>query len=328
MVQERIDLRSLPSAGKRTEQHPEKSPQPLYLCGPTASGKSSIALSLAHALNGEIVNGDSLQLYRGIETITASPSKKDRDLIPHHLYGIADPCDTLNAGQYREMALPVLEDIRRRGKLAIVVGGSGLYLKFLTHGPDDLPPTAATLRAELETLSLHELNSRLRKVDPDAAASIDRDNARYVQRALEISLTSGQPASQLRSSFRVPNGSLRGLLLSWAPSELDLRIRKRTAEMLEGNAERELASLSSLGSAISRAIGVPQIRRLIDGAIDRDACLEEIVLATRQYAKRQRTWFRREQWLTSIPGSCQSAEIIATAQRILSDGRAETSSIS
>ena len=95
--------------------------------------------SLAHALNGEIVNGDALQLYRGIETITASPSKKDRDLIPHHLYGIADPCDTLNAGQYREMALPVLEDIRRRGKLAIVVGGSGLYLKFLTHGPDDLP---------------------------------------------------------------------------------------------------------------------------------------------------------------------------------------------
>ena len=293
--------------------------QPLYICGPTASGKSSHALTLARELDGEIVNGDALQLYRGIETITASPSEEDRLLAAHHLYGIADPSEILNAGQYRTMALPVIESISARGKLPIIVGGSGLYLKFLTHGPGNIPATAPGLRAQLETLSLDELNARLLEVDPVTAANIDHKNPRYVQRALEISLSGGHPASARRSSFQAPQDALRGFLLTWDPSDLDQRIRRRTSEMLGRNAVEELAALPAPGPAVSRAIGVPQIQRLLDGAIDRSTCEEEIVIATRQYAKRQRTWFRREGWLTSIPGGCSSREIIAAAHKLLTD---------
>ena len=253
--------------------------QPLYICGPTASGKSSHALTLAREFNGEIVNGDALQLYRGIETITASPSEEDRLLAVHHLYGIADPSETLNAGQYRTMALPVIESIRARGKLPIIVGGSGLYLKFLTHGPGNIPAPALGLRAQLETLSLDELNARLLEVDPVTAANIDHNNPRYVQRALEISLSGGDPASVRRSSFQAQRDALRGILLTWDPSDLDQRIRRRTSEMLGRNAAEELAALPTPGPAVSRAIGVPQIQRFLDGAIDRSTCEEEIVNA-------------------------------------------------
>ena len=293
------------------------SSQPLYICGPTASGKSSHALTLARELEGEIVNGDALQLYRGIETITASPSKEDRLLVAHHLYGVAEPSEVLNAAQYREMALPILEGISARGKLPIVVGGSGLYLKFLTHGPDDMPATAPGLRSQLEALPLEELNARLLEIDPVTAAKIDRHNPRYVQRALEISLSSGHPASEQRSSFQISHDALRGLLLSWDPADLDHRIRRRTSEMLRLNAQDELTALSSPGPAVSRAIGVPQIQRLLDGSIDRATCEEQIVIATRQYAKRQRTWFRKEEWLTSIPGNCSSHEIVTAARKLL-----------
>jgi len=265
------------------------------------------------------VNGDALQLYRGIETITASPRKEDRLLIAHHLYGVADPSETFTAGRYRTMALPVIESIRAKGKLPIIVGGSGLYLKFLTHGPDDIPATAPGLRAQLEKLSLEELNERLLEVDPDTAANIDRKNPRYLQRALEISLSGSHPASAKRSSFQAKRNNLRGLLLTWDPSDLNQRIRKRTSEMLKNNAAQELAALSSPGPAVSRAIGVPQIQRLLDGSIDRNTCEEEIVIATRQYAKRQRSWFRRESWLTSINGNCPSSEIITAAHNLLQD---------
>ncbi len=215
------------------------------------------------------------------------------------------------------MALPVIESIRARGKLPIIVGGSGLYLKFLTHGPGNIPAPALGLRAQLETLSLDELNARLLEVDPVTAANIDHNNPRYVKRALEISLSGGDPASVRRSSFQAQRDALRGILLTWDPSDLDQRIRRRTSEMLGRNAAEELAALPAPGPAVSRAIGVPQIQRLLDGAIDRSTCEEEIVIATRQYAKRQRTWFRREGWLTSIPGGCSSREIIAAAYKLL-----------
>lgn len=217
------------------------------------------------------------------------------------------------------MALPLIESIRARGKLPIIVGGSGLYLKFLTHGPDDIPDTTPGLRVQLEKLSLEELNARLLEIDPVTAANIDRKNPRYVQRALEISLSGSHPASARRSSFQAKRDNLRGLLLTWDPSDLDQRIRKRTSEMLEHNAARELAALTSPGPAVSRAIGVPQIQRLLDGSIDRNTCEEEIVIATRQYAKRQRSWFRRESWLTSIHGNCSSSEFITAAHKLLLD---------
>ncbi|HJM63830.1 MAG: tRNA (adenosine(37)-N6)-dimethylallyltransferase MiaA [Roseibacillus sp.] len=293
---------------------------PLYLCGPTASGKSSHALALARSLNGEIVNADALQLYRGLEIITAAPCEEERRMAPHHLYGVTDPADSLDAALYRKLALPVLDDISSRGKLPIIVGGSGLYLKFLTHKPADLPSADPDLRTELEALPLAELNRRLEQVDPIEAARIDQNNPRYVQRALEVSLMTGRPVSEQRTSFEAPPESLRGLLLSWDSGTLEKRISRRTSHMLDHGAIEELAALSALGPAVSRAIGIPQLQRLLDGQIDRKTCEEEIVIATRRYAKRQRTWFRREKWLTPVPGDLSEEQMITTARALLRTG--------
>ena len=202
------------------------------------------------------------------------------------------------------------------------MGGSGLYLKFLTHEPDELPPANARLREELEALSLNEMVRRLELIDPLEAIRIDRSNPRYVQRALEISLVSGRPVSEQRTSFEDPHGSLFGMLISWESDALEKRIRKRTTQMLENGAAEQLESLPAPGPAVSRAIGVPQLQRLLNGTIDRKTCEEEIVIATRQYAKRQRTWFRRERWLTPVPGDSSATQMISTAHTILPGGPA------
>jgi tRNA dimethylallyltransferase len=288
----------------------------LYICGSTASGKSSAALSLATALDGEIVNADAFQLYRGLETLTAAPTPEEKAQAPHHLYGILDQNASADAAAYRELALPVLDDIRSRGKLPIVVGGSGLYIKFLTHGPSDLPPGDEALRKDLDALSLDELNKRLAALDPTTAGTIDRHNPRYVQRALEICILSGQPVSKLRQSFDHDPPHLAGLLLQWSPGDLDTRIRQRTAMMLNGGAIDEVAALSAEATSSTKAIGVPEIRALLSGDLTRDDCQERLVISTRQYAKRQRTWFRREKWLTNIDGPFTTKVILNVAAQL------------
>ena len=261
-----------------------------------------------------------MQLYRGLEIITAAPCEEERRMTPHHLYGVADPTDSLDAALYRKLALPVIADISSRGKLPIVVGGSGLYLKFLTHKPADLPSADPDLRAKLETLPLAELNRRLEQIDPIEAARIDQNNPRYVQRALEVSLMTGRPVSEQRTPFEANPGTLRGLLVCWDSDTLEERIGRRTSHMLDHGAINELSALSELGPTVSRAIGIPQLQRLLNGEIDRDSCREEIVIATRRYAKRQRTWFRREKWLTPVPGDLSEEEMTATARTLLQSG--------
>ncbi|NNC88724.1 MAG: tRNA (adenosine(37)-N6)-dimethylallyltransferase MiaA [Akkermansiaceae bacterium] len=286
----------------------------LYICGPTASGKSSAALAIAEACGGEIVNADAFQLYRGLETLTAAPGPDDLARVPHHLYGRVAPGEALDAGRYREMALPVIEEIRNRGHLPVIVGGSGLYLKFLTHGPSPLPPADPGLRAELEALPLEELNLRLEAADPVEAARIDRNNPRYVQRALEICLLAGRPVSELRRSFAATPAGLRGILLEWSPAALEERIRTRTAAIVRRGALEEVAALPAGSPTASKAIGVPEIRDHLAGRIDLPACEERIVVATRQYAKRQRTWFRRESWLTRVDGAATPDELLAAVR--------------
>jgi tRNA dimethylallyltransferase len=284
--------------------------EPLYICGPTASGKSAVALHLARVLGGEIVNADAFQLYRGLEVLTASPDPEEFASTPHHLYSVIDPSENLDAARYRELALPVIHDIQDRGRQPIIVGGSGLYLKFLTHGPSPLPPADPDLRRELEALPLDELNRRLAELDPDTAATIDRQNPRYVQRALEVCIVTGQPVSRLRRSFSQDPGPLRGIVLHWDPAALDQRIRQRTTAMLVNGAIDEVAAHPKLSTTASKAIGIRQIRALMNGHIDHPACEEKIVIATRRYAKRQRTWFRRESWLTPVPGHAPPEEIL------------------
>jgi tRNA dimethylallyltransferase len=277
---------------------------PYYICGPTASGKSALALEMARKLDGEIVNADAFQLYRGLDVLTAAPPPDERAMVPHHLYGVLDPSDKTDAGSYMRMAKPVIEEIRSRGKTPIITGGSGLYLKFLTHGPAPLPTGDANLRAELDARPLDDLVAELRSLDPVEASRTALQNRRFVSRALEICLLTGEKASDLRdqweSQTREISASLRGIVMQRTRPDLHARIALRTKAMLDGGAIDEVAALTHVSSNCGKAIGFREIRALLAGGNDRATCEELINAATRQYAKRQETWFRREKWLTVL----------------------------
>jgi tRNA dimethylallyltransferase len=272
-----------------------------FVCGPTATGKSTRALELARDLDGEIVNADAFQLYRGLEVLTAAPTAADQARVPHHLYGVLAPDQSVDAMAYLRLVVPVIDEILHRGKLPIVTGGSGLYLKFLSHGPSPLPPGDPALRAELDALPLDALVARLRELDPAEAARTDLANRRYVSRALEVCLLAGVPCSTLRDDWeqasRTRAAALRGILLLRPRPELHRRIALRTRAMLDGGAIDEVASLGDIAPGLEKAIGLREIRRHLAGEISRADCTDLIDAATRQYAKRQETWFRRERWL-------------------------------
>jgi tRNA dimethylallyltransferase len=273
-----------------------------YICGPTASGKSVLALQMARELNGEIVNADAFQLYRDLDILTAAPPPEERAIVPHHLYGVLDPSEKTDAGSYMRMAKPVIAEIQSRGKTPIVTGGSGLYLKFLTHGPAPLPTGDVKLRAELDARPLDDLVAHLRSLDPLEASRTALQNRRFVSRALEICLLTGQKASDLRDQWECQtkeiSASLRGIVIRRTRPDLHARIATRTKAMLDIGAIEEVAALTEVSTNSEKAIGLREIRALLAGEIDRTACEELINAATRQYAKRQETWFRREQWLT------------------------------
>ena len=279
-------------------------PSPFYICGPTASGKSALALEMAEKLDGEIINADAFQLYRGLEIVSAAPTAAEMAQVPHHLYGVLEPSTAADAGSYLRLARPVIKDIQARGKTPVVTGGSGLYLKFLTHGPAPLPTGDATLRAQLDARPLEDLVAELEALDPVEAARTALQNRRFVSRALEICLLSGQKASALRDRWESQTAQLatqlRGCVIQRSRPDLHARIARRTRAMLDGGASAEVAALTHASANCEKAIGVREIRSLLDGAIDRATCEDLINAATRQYAKRQESWFRRELWLTPV----------------------------
>ncbi len=276
-------------------------PQPFYICGPTASGKSSFALEMAEKLDGEIVNADAFQLYQGLEIISAAPSPAERALVPHHLYGVLDPTESADAQLYVKLATPVIAEIQSRGKTPVITGGSGLYLKFLTHGAAPLPTGNAALRAEMDSKSIEELVAQLQQLDPVEASRTALQNRRFVSRALEICILSGQKASDIRDGWEKQTADissrLRGIVIQRTREDLHARIALRTKAMLDGGALEEVAAMSAISSNCEKAIGFREIRSLLTGEIDRATCEDLINAATRQYAKRQETWFRREKWL-------------------------------
>lgn len=279
-------------------------PAPVFVCGATASGKTGYALALAEEMDGEIVNGDAFQVFRGIEVITAAPSADEKSQFPHHLFGVLEPGEACDAGRFQEMAVPVIAEIQARGKTPVVVGGSGLYLKFLTHGPSPLPKGDAEIRAEMDARPLEDLLAELEKLDPVEAAQVHRGNRRYVSRSLEICRLSGKKVSELRDGWerktRELEANLHGVRLVRQRAELHARIALRTKQMLAGGAIEEVAALAGIHGNWEKAIGVKEIRRHLAGEISRAECEELIVYATRQYAKRQETWFRREKWLKRV----------------------------
>lgn len=276
----------------------------VYVCGATAVGKTACALDLARETGGEIVNGDAFQLFRGIEILSAAPSAEEQAAAAHHLFGVLGPEENCDAGRYAEMAREIISEIHSRGKTAVIVGGSGLYLKFLTHGASPLPRGDKALRAQLDARPLEEIFAELEKLDPAEAAQVDRYNPRYVSRALEICLLSGKKVSELRDGWerktRMIEAQLDGVWLIRSRENLHRRIATRTEKMLAEGAVEEIAALEGVSGSWEKAIGVKEIRRMLSGEITRTECTELITAATRQYAKRQETWFRREKWLRRV----------------------------
>lgn len=275
-------------------------PDPFFLTGPTASGKSAVAVLLAERIGGEIVNADAFQLYEGMDLLTAKPGAEERARVPHHLYDVVPAGEACDAQRYRELALPVLADIAARGRRPILVGGSGLYLKALSHGLADLPPANPALRAELATLSLEAKQARLLELDPEAAVNVPLANPRYVDRALEICLLTGRPQSQLRNTFAVTRPLGSGVTLDLPRAELHERIHRRLEAMVNAGLLDEVRTLGEVGPTAARAIGLRELRAHLGGEMTLAEALEAMEQATRRYAKRQLTWFRRETWLQSI----------------------------
>lgn len=278
--------------------------RPIYVCGPTAAGKSAVAIALAQRHGGEIVNADAYQVYRGLEVLSAAPGPAELSEIPHHLFSVLDPSETFDAFAYRQRALPVIEEIVSRGRLPIVVGGSGMYLKFLTHGISPVPPSDPATRAQLETRTTGDLVSELTALDPAGAARTNLANRRYVIRALEICLLAGRPMSSIKDDWEkatnAQTSSLRGVLLNPPAADLRVRILARTRQMLDSGAREEVHALQNPSLTCQMAIGISQIKRWIRGEIDRSECETLISHATAQYAKRQRTWFKKETWLREV----------------------------
>lgn len=290
-------------------------PRPLYLAGPTGSGKTAIALALSHLCsNVEIVNADAFQAYRGMEILSAAPTAEERRVCPHHLFSCLDPSEENDAATFARLARAAITDVSSRA-LPVVVGGSGLYLKAITHGLAPTPKGDPQLRAELEREPLETLIARYRSVDPEGAAKTDLRNRRYVTRNLEISILTGQPASQLKAKWARESPDLQAVYLVRDRGDLHDRISLRTDSLFDLGVIEEVGSLPSLSLTASKAIGVPEIRRYLSGEIDEKTCREALVLATRQYVRRQDSWFRREPGFFPLPVA-RGEESQETASRI------------
>lgn len=287
----------------------------LVISGPTACGKSAVAAALARLTGGEVVCADAFQLYAGMPILTAQPGPEELTAAPHYLYGSVALTEDMDAARYARMAEEVIADIQARGRLAIVTGGSGLYIKALTHGLSPLPPADSALRAALEALPLEELTARLLDIDPMAAATVNLRNPRYVQRALEIAILSGRPAADLKTSFAAGlRPGIHGIYLHRERAELYERINRRTHEMMAAGVLDEIRALPlDLSRTAQKTIGLSELRQTLAGGLPVEEAISAIQQTTRRYAKRQTTWFRRETWMWPVDTTGRPSEETASS---------------
>lgn len=281
-------------------------PPAVLLMGPTASGKSALAVELAAALDGEIISVDSALVYRGMDIGTAKPGLEARRGIPHHLIDILDPAESFSTGQFRAQALQLMDEMTRRGKLPILAGGTMLYFNALTQGLAALPKADPAIRARLDEdlrrLGSAALHRRLREVDPDAAARIHPNDPQRIQRALEVFEASGMPLSSFFDTTPAQATPYRLIKLIIAPEEraaLHALIAERFRQMLRDGLIEEVEALYRRGDLSEkmpsiRAVGYRQVWAYLAGEYDYDTMVEKGIIATRQLAKRQFTWLRRE----------------------------------
>ena len=290
-----------------------------FVVGPTATGKSEIAAQVAQICHGEIVSADAFQVYRGLDLLTAKPDAATLRSVPHHLIGTIPLTEAMNAEKFRGAAVRALRDIRARDKPAFVVGGTGMYVKALTHGLSPLPGANPEIRAQLNACDVSELVARLAEVDPQTARVIDPKNKHRVLRALEICLLTGRAASAQRGRA-APLREPAGVLVSRDRSELYARINARVEMMFAKGVVEEVRALNAIGATAAKALGLQSIRDLIEGRITERDCIASIQQATRRYAKRQLTWFQRQTSFEPLNlsriGSSEAIEWIARKARL------------
>jgi tRNA dimethylallyltransferase len=276
-----------------------KAPSYIVIAGPTASGKSALALELAEQIGGEIVGCDSVQLYRGFDIGSAKPNAEEMNRVPHHLIDVVDWHEDYDAARYGKNARSAIEQIIVRKKVPIVVGGTGLYLRALLQEAfhDDLP-SDDSLRAELQLETSEDLYKRLKSCDPKRAAEIHANDRFRVIRAIELNVLLGGPVHEkLAKHEEATNTDALIFILDPERRILHERIAARTKQMLNGGLLEEVSSLLKSGvSAVCKpmeSIGYKQAAAFLSGDLSEDLLAEYITVATRQYAKRQCTWFRK-----------------------------------
>lgn len=276
----------------------------LFLAGPTASGKTALALAAAEALGGEIVNADSMQVYADLRVLSARPSDAELARAPHHLFGHVDADEPYSVGRWLREATGALADIAERGRTAIVVGGTGLYFKALTEGLADVPDPGTEAEAEarmiLETRGVEALHALAEQLDPEGAAKVSPTDRQRLLRLVAVARGTGQALSKLRARTAPPvlPGAWRGLVLEPDREHLYRRIDARAHRMLEAGAADEAVALAARGLAADRsalkALGVTTLDDWARGALTQAEALEVLARDTRRYAKRQLTWFRNQ----------------------------------
>jgi tRNA dimethylallyltransferase len=273
-----------------------------FLTGPTASGKTRVGLALAQRLGSEIISLDSMALYRGMDIGTAKPTAQERAIVPHHLIDLIEPEESFSVARYVEEARRAVDDILARGRVPLFVGGTPLYLKALLRGIFSGPPADWTLRRHLQQIAAKEgnkrLHARLAEVDPAAATRLHPSDTRRVIRALEVFEKTGQPIGELQKQFEraKPAEACRVFVLDWPRDELVRRIDQRVEAMfaagLVDEARRLLNGSHPPGHTALQALGYREVAEHLRGALDLEATIALVKLRTRQFAKRQMTWFR------------------------------------
>jgi tRNA dimethylallyltransferase len=299
-------------------------PRPIFLAGPTAVGKSEIALLLAEKIGGEIISVDSMQVYRGLDIGTAKSSAEERRRVRHHLIDVIDLTDSFDAAQFVRLATAAVADIQSRNRIPIFCGGTGLYFKAFLEGLGDTPPSDEKLRAELEATPLPDLLRELAERDPVTFDKIDQQNPRRVIRAIEVIRLTDRPFSTQRSTWTHATSDKQYGLFAFSRTGADLhaRINSRVDKMFARGLVEETQRLLDRGLAQNKtalqALGYRQVEEHLRGERGLSETIELVKIKTRQFAKRQMTWFRRHgncEWIELKPDKSYEKLLICLSEK-------------
>lgn len=292
----------------------------IVIAGPTASGKTACAVRLCERIGGEVVSCDSMQIYRGMDILTAKPTEEEKRGIPHHLIDCVDPTERFSAAKYRDMAIPIIADIHARGKQAVMCGGTGLYINAVTRPMSFSEACDVKLREELKAIGeqiggRHRLHEMLREIDPEAAERLHENDVRRVTRAIEVYRLTGKTQREQAELDAAREGDFHEIIfgLEWPREELYARIDKRVDMMLEAGMIEEVKQLmreEAEQPTCVQAIGYKEIAAALKGHMSMESAVELVKQFSRNYAKKQMTWFRRDERLHRIECSGKSADDI------------------